>query len=154
MLQWFQSRGKPCTATASRCESTHWPFILRMKLGSIGEIPPSTRVIRLASAETAVAAHFTMSPKIRHSGSSEKSQCEILLGSFQNITASTTILAPQHVLQIVLPRFPRLPSPQAIFASRADQPFHNPANSSVVFTQSTWESQSPSATMLRDAGLI
>src|SRR3954471_21964992 len=60
-----------------------------MKLGSMGEIPPSTIgsfgfARRIASTPArAMAANFFQS------GSSLKSQCERLFGSFHNITAST-----------------------------------------------------------------
>src|SRR3954462_12170356 len=60
-----------------------------MKLGSMGEMPPSTMgslglTRRIASTPaSAMAANFFQS------GSSLKSQCERLFGSFHNITAST-----------------------------------------------------------------
>src|SRR5437868_7626364 len=65
-----------------------------MNLGSMGEIPPSTPVSRGFSDLTASAASFVISAYIVHSGSSSKSQCDLLLGSFQNITASTIV--PPH----------------------------------------------------------
>src|SRR5947199_4252020 len=60
-----------------------------MKSGSIGEIPPRTQVMLLFDARTASAARRVMSENVCHSGSSSKSQCERLFGSFQSITAST-----------------------------------------------------------------
>src|SRR5947199_3487773 len=60
-----------------------------MKSGSIGEIPPRTQVMLLFDARTASAARRVISENVRHSGSSSKSQCERLFGSFQSITAST-----------------------------------------------------------------
>src|SRR4051812_41834216 len=60
-----------------------------MKSGSIGEIPPRTQVMLLFDERTASAARRVMSENVRHSGSSSKSQCDRLFGSFQSITAST-----------------------------------------------------------------
>src|SRR6476620_1573706 len=60
-----------------------------MNFGSIGEIPPRTFGRAGFTCVTAAAAAFTMSEKIFHSGSSSKFQCDLLFGSFQNITAST-----------------------------------------------------------------
>src|SRR4051812_13636486 len=60
-----------------------------MKSGSIGEMPPRTQVMLLFDERTASAASRVMSENVRHSGSSSKSQCDRLFGSFQSITAST-----------------------------------------------------------------
>src|SRR5690606_11879145 len=66
-----------------------------MKAGSIGEMPPSTRGRREFSAAIARAARIAMSEKVRHSGSrSTKSQCDLLFGSFQRITASIKRQSP------------------------------------------------------------
>src|SRR5829696_2012717 len=62
-----------------------------MNPGSIGDIPPSTRVSAGCAAAVAPAAAEIMLPKIVHPGSISKSQCDILFGSVQNITASTMI---------------------------------------------------------------
>src|SRR3954454_8932655 len=60
-----------------------------MKSGSIGEMPPRTQGMLLFDERTASAASRVMSENVRHSGSSSKSQCDRLFGSFQSITAST-----------------------------------------------------------------
>src|SRR5262245_8119310 len=60
-----------------------------MKLGSIGEIPPSTRGRSGFSLRMARAAAITILANNFHSGSILKSQCDKLLGSFHSITAST-----------------------------------------------------------------
>src|SRR5581483_8567227 len=65
-----------------------------MKLASMGEMPPRTFVIRGFSARTASHAAFTISLKMRHSGSTSKSQWDMLFGSFHSITASTICLLP------------------------------------------------------------
>src|SRR2546423_14053136 len=68
-----------------------------MNKGSIGEIPPRTRVMfefadRMASpAEIAICANFVQS------GSICGSQCDLLLGSFQIIAASIMSLAPLRI---------------------------------------------------------
>src|SRR4051812_4222767 len=51
-------------------------------------MPPSTRGSSGFSAATASAASVTIRENARHSGSCSKAQCDLLLGSFQNITAS------------------------------------------------------------------
>src|SRR5581483_11174937 len=62
-----------------------------MNCGSIGEIPPSTWGRTPFSKRIARDARIVMSAKIRQSGSqSTKSQWDLLLGSFHNITASIT----------------------------------------------------------------
>jgi hypothetical protein len=88
ICQWFQSRGKPCTATTSTQSRTRSSVIVTMKPGSMGEMPPSTRVSPGRSARTAPEAAWTVRAKIRHPSSTSKSQCDLLLGSFQNLTAS------------------------------------------------------------------
>src|SRR3954467_6624154 len=60
-----------------------------MKRASIGEIPPRLRGREGATLLTASAASTVISENTCHSGSSSKSQCERLFGSFQSITAST-----------------------------------------------------------------
>src|SRR3954452_4505396 len=60
-----------------------------MKSGSIGEMPPRTQVMLPFEVRTASAASRVISENVRHSGSSSKSQCDKLFGSFQSITAST-----------------------------------------------------------------
>src|SRR5207248_289096 len=68
----------------------------RMKTGSIGEMPPSTRVNPGRASPTASELSRAMRPKMRHSGSSSKSQCERLFGSFQIIAASITRSSPRY----------------------------------------------------------
>jgi hypothetical protein len=58
--QWFQSSGKPCTATASSPSSTPRSRRLAMNTASIGEMPPSTCVSVPFSARTAAQASITM----------------------------------------------------------------------------------------------
>src|SRR5215472_7535077 len=60
-----------------------------MKLGSMGEIPPSTSGKSGFSRRTARLAAVTISANILQSLSSLKSQWDRLLGSFHSITAST-----------------------------------------------------------------
>ncbi len=88
MIQLFQSSGKPCTATASSCSSTPWLASTRMKSGSIGEMPPSTRGSPGASAAIACPAALQVSAKITQPGSASRSQWDLLFGSFQIIAAS------------------------------------------------------------------
>src|SRR5690606_35488118 len=61
----------------------------RTNAGSIGEMPPRTRVSRPRSARIARPAAIAMPAKRDQSGSISKSQCDALLSSFQIITAST-----------------------------------------------------------------
>src|SRR5690349_18697201 len=68
-----------------------------MNDGSMGEMPPSTRVRRGFSAATASVASLIMPANLVHPGSISKSQCDLLFGSFQNITASITL----NLLQLV-----------------------------------------------------
>src|SRR5690349_15483522 len=63
--------------------------MLAMKAGSMGEMPPSTRVSAGRSAWMAAPARRVMAPNRFHSGSISKSQWERLLGSFHSMTAST-----------------------------------------------------------------
>src|SRR5919198_2179434 len=79
----------------SRYSSTPWSRILAINIGSMGEMPPSTRSTYGFSAATACAAIVIMCAKICQSGSSSKAQCDLLLGSFQNIIASIMVLLPQ-----------------------------------------------------------
>jgi hypothetical protein len=68
-----------------------------MKCGSIGEIPPRTRGSVGLTLRTACAASVVISENAFHSGSSSKSQWDMLFGSFQSITASTAIYASPNV---------------------------------------------------------
>src|SRR5688572_17325421 len=60
-------------------------------------MPPSTRVSRGFSAATASAAILIIAANMVQPGSISKSQCDLLLGSFQNITASITL----NLLQLI-----------------------------------------------------
>src|SRR4051794_693287 len=60
-------------------------------LGSIGEMPPNTRVTPGFTSATASAAATAISENLCHSGSISKSQCDLLFGSFQIMTASIII---------------------------------------------------------------
>src|SRR5919109_1589618 len=120
MLQWFQSNGKPCTATTSRCSRTPWACIFAINIGSMGEMPPSTRSRRGFSAATAAAASLIMLAKVRHSGSSSNAQCDLLFGSFQNITASIMGCLPLAVC--LAGRIDR-PRPIWQFLAAADKDF-------------------------------
>src|SRR3954454_18219857 len=64
-----------------------------MKFGSIGEMPPSTRVTEL-SARTAWDAALTKSAYTFHPASTSKSQWDMLFGSFQSLTAAITSMPP------------------------------------------------------------
>src|SRR4051794_19822990 len=91
ICQWFQSSGNPCRAMTSifsrtPCRSMRW-----MNSGSIGEIPPRTHGMPGETPRTASAARRVIVENVCHSGSSSKSQCERLFGSFHNITASIMI---------------------------------------------------------------
>src|SRR5918993_1410206 len=96
--QWFQSSGNPCTATASMRASAPCDCRLTMKAGSMGEMPPITRVVPRASASTASAANVTICANSLQPGSISASQCDMLFGSFQNITASTMASVPARTL--------------------------------------------------------
>src|SRR3954454_11908545 len=74
-----------------------------MNFGSMGEMPPSTRVSLGLIECTASPAHFTILAKMLQSLSISKSQCDRLFGSFHNFIASTTRVPPgypadQHLL--------------------------------------------------------
>jgi len=58
----FQSSGKPCTATASTWSSAPCACICRSHSGSIGDMPPSTRVTAGLTAAMARPARITHSP--------------------------------------------------------------------------------------------
>jgi hypothetical protein len=60
-----------------------------MKSGSIGEMPPSTRFTSGLTLSIAFAASITVRPNSDQSGSTSGSQCDLLLGSFQIIAASS-----------------------------------------------------------------
>src|SRR6185437_12252586 len=62
-----------------------------MNSGSIGEIPPSTRVMAGRSAAMAWQAPMIICAKAHQSGSCSRSQCERLFGSFQSMTASSMV---------------------------------------------------------------
>src|SRR5437762_13882108 len=68
-----------------------------MKLGSIGEIPPSTMGSSGFTLRIALPAAIAISANFLQSGSRLKSQWERLLGSFQSITASTIGRSPVAV---------------------------------------------------------
>src|SRR3954447_3331183 len=72
---------------------------------SIGDMPPSTCLSDAFSARTASDASFTMSAYADQSGSSSRSQCDLLLGSFQNLTAS--IMFACSWLWLVIASVPR-----------------------------------------------
>ena len=61
LCQWFQSSGKPCTATTSSWSRTPWAPMFAMNPGSIGEMPPSTWVSSRFSRRISRAASFTIS---------------------------------------------------------------------------------------------
>src|SRR4051812_40399872 len=77
---------------------------------SIGEIPPRTRVSPEFSAATASAASVIIWANAFHSGSISKAQCDLLLGSFQNITASIIIFETTVKVQKTISR--RVTRPQ------------------------------------------
>src|SRR3954453_20143261 len=60
-----------------------------MNPGSIGEMPPNTRFSFGLTSRIQSDATFTIFENTCHPGSISKSQCDLLLGSFQIITAST-----------------------------------------------------------------
>src|SRR3954465_12977422 len=68
-----------------------------MNPASIGEMPPSTRVIAGFSRPIASAARIVMFAKRLQSGSSSGSQCDLLLGSFQIIAASIMELSFRRI---------------------------------------------------------
>src|SRR3954464_6672965 len=70
--------------------------MLSMNSGSMGEMPPSTRGRRGRSAWIASAASVTISANLLQSGSSAKSQWDLLLGSFHSIAASITVGLPRR----------------------------------------------------------
>ena len=55
----FQSSGKPCTPIASTASSAPCPSIRRSHCGSIGDMPPSTRVTAGLACAMAVPARIT-----------------------------------------------------------------------------------------------
>src|SRR3954471_19455104 len=71
------------TLSSTPCLCIRW-----MNSGSIGEIPPRTHGMSGATLRTASAARRVIAENVCHSGSSSKSQCERLFGSFHSITAS------------------------------------------------------------------
>src|SRR5579884_314779 len=97
ICQWFQSSGNPWMATISTASSTPWEPSSSMKLGSMGEIPPSAMGSSGFSLRIALLAVIIISANIFHSGSSLKSQCERLFGSFHNMTASIMYLPFQKI---------------------------------------------------------
>src|SRR5689334_247585 len=70
--------------------------MLAMKAGSMGEMPPSTRVRAGRSALMASPARRAMAPNRFHSGSISKSQWDRLLGSFHSIAASTMLVGSRR----------------------------------------------------------
>src|SRR3954451_4494470 len=65
-----------------------------MKLASIGEMPPRTRGNVGLTSRIARPAAFVISAKRFQPGSSSGSQCDLLLGSFQILTASIIAFLP------------------------------------------------------------
>ncbi len=92
--QWFQSSGKPCTATASIGSRAPCPCMFWMNKGSIGEMPPSTREQVRVLGRQGLAGEPRHLANAVHSGSASKSQCDLLLGSFQIIAASIIAASP------------------------------------------------------------
>ena len=95
IIQWFQSSGKPCTATTSTQSST--PLLVH-----VGD---EVGVDRRDAAEHAdggaglggdrrARRPAPSRAKALQSGSSSKSQCDLLFGSFQSIAASITASSP------------------------------------------------------------
>src|SRR4051794_28824958 len=72
----------------SSLSSTPFPARLAINNGSIGEMPPRTRGSPGASVAIASPARRAMVAKRDQSGSSSRSQCDLLLGSFHSIAAS------------------------------------------------------------------
>src|SRR5881227_919416 len=70
-------------------------FMRSRNEGSIGEIPPSTRGISGLTSAMALHAAIAISAKRLQSGSTSGSQCDLLFGSFQILTAS--IIGPPRV---------------------------------------------------------
>ncbi len=70
---------------------------LRMKAGSMGEMPPRTRGKFGFSFRMARPARMAISAKRAQSGSSSGSQWDLLLGSFQIITASIIAFPPCRI---------------------------------------------------------
>src|SRR5437773_1133056 len=83
-----------------------------MKLGSIGEMPPSTIGRSGFIVRMDFAARIAISANIFQSGSILKSQCDRLLGSFHSITASTMYQCPQLACRMPTDSFTEfLPTP-------------------------------------------
>src|SRR2546421_13097400 len=57
----------------------------------MGEMPPSTWGMSGLTSRTARDASLTILANLNHSGSTSKSQCDLLLGSFQKVTASIIV---------------------------------------------------------------
>src|SRR5437868_1483542 len=72
------------TASSTPCSPR-----LRMKFGSMGEMPPSTMGTSGFTLRMARDAAMTIREKMFQFGSRSRFQCDMLLGSFQSITAST-----------------------------------------------------------------
>src|SRR5436190_731328 len=66
-------------------------------------MPPKTRSSWGLAAATASAAAMAISENICHSGSTSKSQCDLLFGSFQIITASIIIVPPNRCVNCARP---------------------------------------------------
>src|SRR3546814_8492333 len=77
-----------CSSDLSTQSSTPIFASRWIKAGSIGEIPPSTRVRPGAASAMASPVSFAISAKSDHSGSISGSQCDLLFGSFQILAAS------------------------------------------------------------------
>src|SRR6185312_12764223 len=70
------------------CSSTPAFFMLATKCGSIGEMPPRTRGRPGVTEWMALPAALASVANLLQSGSSWRSQCDLLLGSFQIFAAS------------------------------------------------------------------
>src|SRR3546814_9751404 len=84
----------PWTATTSISARAPLARSRSMNAGSIGDRPPSTRKMWGFSAAIAGPASVVIAANRSHSGSISGSQWDLLLGSFQILTASITIPLP------------------------------------------------------------
>ncbi len=86
--QWFQSIGKPCTATASSCANTPWPSQQADEVGiDRGDAAQHARQAGRLGRD-GLAGERAMRAKTVQPGSFSRSQWDLLLGSFQIIAAS------------------------------------------------------------------
>src|SRR5947209_19166861 len=77
--------------------------MLAIKIGSIGEMPPSTRGTDGLACAMALPALIVIFANRLQSGSISGSQCDLLLGSFQIMTASIISCRPLPDTQRRLP---------------------------------------------------